>query len=140
MRRVAREVLANVDLGLLGRSMLDAAAMARIGVVVTIVDPDAPHNVYVNEAAARIIGWPIEEMLERHPLHYVAARDMPRMLERFARRSRGEQGQSAYEIAVTRKDGSETSIEITASHATLDGKPAVFAFIIDVGARREAES
>ena len=131
---------ANIDVGALGLAMLEAARMARIGVTVTLVDPPAPRCVYVNEAAAEIAGWPVEVLLEQDPLSHVAPEDLALVRERFERRSEGELGEKFYELNVLRKDGRRATIEVTASPAMVNGRPAVFAFIVDVTARKEAET
>jgi PAS domain S-box-containing protein len=133
------EMLAKIDAGALGRTLLEAAGAARIGVTVTLVDSQPPRNVYVSEVAADLLGWSVEELLERDPMQYIAPRDLLRVQERLERRLRGEQGQMSYEFFAVRKDGREIPIEITASHASIEGRPAVVAFLIDVSARREAE-
>jgi PAS domain S-box-containing protein len=132
-------VLATIDLGLLGRSMLGAAEAAHIGVTLTVLDPVSPRNVYASAAAADILGFSVEELLARNPLDFIAPRDMARIRDRLDRRARGEEGQASYEVSVVRKDGTEAFIEVTASRTTYDGRPAVFAFLVDVGAKREAE-
>ncbi len=134
------ELPANIDVGGLGQAMLEAASAARIGVVVTLVDLPAPRCVYVNEAAAEIVGWPVEVLLRGDPLRPVAPECIPMVRERFERRASGERGDKSYELTVIRGDGRRAAIEVTASPATVSGRPAVFAFIVDVTARREAEA
>ncbi|MGD0524764.1 MAG: PAS domain S-box protein, partial [Polyangiaceae bacterium] len=136
----AGEVLAKIDAGILGRALLEAAGAARIGVTVTLVDTPVPRNVYVSEAAAELLGYPVEELLERNPLANIASRDQDQARHRLTLRARGEQGQRTYELLAKRKDGSEVPVEVTASHATLEGRPAVVAFLIDATARRTAEA
>jgi PAS domain S-box-containing protein len=131
------EVLANIDVGVLGRTMLDAARAARIGVTVTRLDP--LRNVYVSEAAADILGRGVDELLESDPMHHIAPQDLPRMRERLERRAQGELGQTSYELVLLRKDGAQIAVEVTASHVLIDGQPAVFAFIVDVSARKAAQ-
>jgi PAS domain S-box-containing protein len=133
------DMLANIDIGLLGRTMLDAARAAGIGVTLTLIDPPRVRNVYVSEAAADIMGWSVDELLNCDPLSKIAPEDMERMRDRLDRRVRGELGQTSYEVVSLRKDGSRLPIEVTASHVTIGGRPAVFAFIVDVSARRAAE-
>src|SRR5215475_9484680 len=94
--------LANVDIGVLGKTMLDAARAARIGVTITLLNP--ARNVYVSAAAAEILGWPAEELIALDPMAIVAPEDTPRLRDRLDRRARGEQGQASYELAVLRKD------------------------------------
>jgi PAS domain S-box-containing protein len=136
----AGELPAKFDAGVLGRALLEAAGAARIGVTVTLVDTPVPRNVYVSEAAADLLGWPAEELLERDPMQNIAPRDLGQARDRLELRSRGEHGQRSYDLLAVRKDGREVAIEVTASHATIDGRPAVVAFIIDASARREAEA
>jgi PAS domain S-box-containing protein len=134
----AGEVLSNIDIGDLGRTMLDAADAAHIGVTVTLVTPPA-RNVFISEAAAQILGWSVQELLQGNPIGHIAPEDLPRMRERLERRARGERGQNTTEIAVMRKDGERFFIEMTASDVVIGGQPAVFAFIVDVSARKAAE-
>jgi PAS domain S-box-containing protein len=133
------EVLSQIDLGALGRTMLEAARAAGIGVTVTLVEPPAPRNIYVNEAAAEIFGWSVQELLARDPMLNIAPREQGRVQARLERRAGGERGSLSYELVVQRKDGSEATVSVTASHASIDGRPAVFAFIVDLTARRKAE-
>jgi PAS domain S-box-containing protein len=135
----AGEVPANIDIGVLGKTMLDAARAARIGVSITLIDSGRPHNVYVSEAAADILGYPIDELLERDPMAFIAPEDHSRMSDRFARRVRGELGENTSELVTIRKDGTRAVIEVTATSVTIAGRRAVFAFIVDVSARKTAE-
>jgi PAS domain S-box-containing protein len=136
----AGELLAKIDAGVLGRTLLEAAGAARIGVTVTLVDTPVPRNVYVSKAAADLLGWPVEELLQRDPLQNIASRDLGHARDRLAQRAGGEQGQRTYELLALRKDGREVALDVTASHATFEGRPAVVAFLIDASARREAEA
>src|ERR1019366_5918850 len=124
----AGELLAKIDAGMLGRTLLEAAGAARIGVTVTLVDTPVPRNVYVSEAAADLLGWPVEELLQRDPLQNIASRDLGQARDRLAQRAGGEQGQRTYELLAVRKDGREIALDVTASHATFEGRPAVVAF------------
>jgi PAS domain S-box-containing protein len=135
----AGELPADVDVGALGHAVLEAAHVAHIGVTVTLVEPPLPRCIYVNEAAAEIVGWPIEDLMTGDPLRHVAPEDTPLVYERFMRRAEGEKGDKAYELSVVRRDGKRVNIEVTASAATVGGRPAVFAFVVDVTARKEAE-
>jgi PAS domain S-box-containing protein len=135
----AGQVLSNIDIGVLGRTMLDAARAARIGVTLTFIDGARPRNVYVSEAAADILGWPIDELLECDPMSFIAPEDLPRMRARLDRRTEGELGESTSELIGLRKDGARVPIEVTASRVMIDGHAAVFAFIVDLSARRTAE-
>jgi PAS domain S-box-containing protein len=127
-----------IDPAVLGQSVLAAAAAAGIGVTVAFLDEASPRNAYVSVAAARIIGWPVDELLVGNPLAHVTAPDRARVEERWARRRGGEGGLSTYELTVLSKDGREVPIEVTASRAEIDGRPAIFTFLVDATARQDA--
>ncbi len=138
MPTVGRDPLASFDAGLLGRTLLDAAGSAGIGVTVTYVDAPTPQNVYVSPAAAAILGWSVGELMARSALDFVAPRDRARILDRWGRRHGGEVGIHREELAIVREDGREVFVDMTTTEATLDGRAAVFAFLFDATARREA--
>jgi PAS domain S-box-containing protein len=129
----------SVNVEALGRAILEAADGARIGVTVTQVDGPVPQVIYVNKAAADILAYSVDELLSRDPLGLIAPKDSEHVRERFERRRAGELGEKSYEVTVERGDGREAVLEITASSATVDGRPVVFAFVVDATARVEAE-
>src|SRR5580658_8822871 len=88
MGSTAAGVLGSIDAGALGSMMLEAARAARIGVTISVVEDF--RYLYVSEAAAEIMGWPAEELLVSHPFAHVSPKDIPRLQERLARRTRGE--------------------------------------------------
>jgi PAS domain S-box-containing protein len=135
----AGELPSNIDIGELGHAVLDAAQVAHIGVAVALVDPPRPQCIYINAAAADIVGWPAEELLNGDPLGHVAPEDMDRVRERFTKRSNGEKGEQTYELTLLRQDGRRVTVAVTTSAATVGGRAAVFAFVVDVTARKEAE-
>jgi len=137
MGSAAAGVLGNIDAAALGAMILDAASTARIGITISYVDE--PKLLYVSEAAAAITGRTVEEAMADHPLAHVAPRDLARLRERLARRTGGEKGETSYELRLMHKDGREIPVETTASTIAIDGRPAVFTFVVDVSARFEAE-
>jgi PAS domain S-box-containing protein len=128
----------DVDLGVLGKTMLEAAQTAGIGVTVTLLDDGGPRNIYASQAAADILGRSVEELLEGGMAH-VAPEDQEFVRDRFRRRAAGETGEKRYELTVIRGDGGRNNIEVSATAATLNGRPAVVAFIVDMTARKAAE-
>ncbi len=132
-------VPANIDVGALGEAMLEAARVARIGVTVTVVDGPLPRLVYVSEHVAHIMGWSVEELLEGDPLQRIAPEHRVEAAARFADLAGGSTVQRSFEVEVLRKDGSRIPIEIATSAVTIEGRRAVFSFLVDVSARRAAE-
>ncbi len=130
---------ANIDLSVLGKTMLEAAQTARIGVTVTLAEPTGARHVYVNEVAAEIMGCTVEELLATDPTTHVAPEDLARQREEHLKRSRGEGGQSSYEVLAMRKDGRRVPLEVAVTSVVIDGRPAVFAFVLDISERKAAE-
>ena len=132
------EVLSKIDLDVLGGAMLEAARAARIGVTVTLVEPPEPRIVYVNEAAAEVFGWPWRRCssvtrcrTSLPPKCRAPSTDSNAV-------ARGECGPISYELGPAQGRDRDL-IEVSTTHAMLGGKRAVFAFIVDVSARHEAE-
>jgi PAS domain S-box-containing protein len=134
-----RDPPAGVNVGALGRAILEAADGARIGVAVSEVDGPGPRCIYVNEAAADMLGYPVEAILARDPMSFIAPEDRTRMREHFAKRHAGEVGDRSYELTIQRGDGRPVVLAITTSSASVDGRPVVFSFVVDATARVEAE-
>ena len=130
---------AEVDLGVLGKTMLDAARVARIGVIVTLLDGGEARNIHVSEAAADILGWSQRELIESDIFMHVASADLPHVRERLAKRLAGEGGEATYELRIQRKDGQIAHVEVTASSTKLSGRLAVVSFLVDITSRRAAE-
>jgi PAS domain S-box-containing protein len=129
----------DIDLGALGKTMLDAAEAANIGVSVTFIDGGKPRTVYVSDAAAEILGWPAEEILGGDPMSFVSPDDLPHLVERLGKRTAGEHGHSSYEMTVRRKDGRKVPIEMSATNTLISGRPAIVAFVVDLSERKSAE-
>jgi len=138
MAGTVRELPADLDVGALGKAMLEAAQAAHIGVTVTLLEP-TPRTIYVSEAAARIGGWSVDEALASNPLAMIAPEDLPRVRERLGKRAAGEQGDVTYELTMLRKDGRHVAVEVTATRTTIGDRPALFMLIVEVGARKSAE-
>ncbi|MDP9035133.1 MAG: PAS domain S-box protein [Myxococcota bacterium] len=133
-------VPANIEVGALGEAMLEAARSARIGVTVTMVEGPRPHVVYVSDHAAQIMGWSVEELLEGDPLQRIAPEYRAEAAARLADRAGGSTAERSFEIDILRKDGRRIPIEIATSAVNIDGRRAVFSFLVDVSARRSAEN
>jgi PAS domain S-box-containing protein len=134
------DIPAGLDVGLLGRNMLDAARAAHIGVSVTFVDGPHPQNVYVSDTAADLLGWTVAELLEGDPMSNIAPEDVPRMRERLSARARGEASGQTDVIHSIARDGRRIPIEIAASNVIIDGRRAVFAFFFDASERVAADA
>jgi PAS domain S-box-containing protein len=133
------ERLARIDVGELGRTLLEAADAARLGVSITLLESGGPRNVYVSDFAAEMMGWPVEDLLRNDPFGAIAPAEQKRLRERLVLRTGGDRGQMSYPLMALRKDGTEHLVEVTTSLARMDGKPAIVAFVREASAQQLAE-
>jgi PAS domain S-box-containing protein len=119
-------------------ALLEAASGAGIGVAVTLVDGDAPINVYVSDGFAHMFGQTREVLLERSPFSFIAPADKDRMRERFAKRHLGDRQTVRYELSIVHGDGHLVPLEISVGDVTIDGRHATVTFATDITERRRA--
>jgi two-component system cell cycle sensor histidine kinase/response regulator CckA len=100
------------------------------------------HIAYANEAAARISGYGVEELMGL-PVEGVKGLVHPDDREtvwgRFEDRLKGKPVPSGHQWRGVRKDGAIGSLETYASLIEYRGKPAVQVALLDVSERRQAE-
>jgi len=119
--------------------LLAAAEHAGLGVSVTLQEGNEFRRIFVNDAAARTLGYPSEELVGTSVLLTFAPEEMHRM-ETMARQWReGVQIPRFLETIVLRKDGTRVPVEVAYSQVTLDGKPATIAFLRDITERKRTE-
>ncbi len=123
----------------LGPSFLDAANAAGLGV--TMVSASGTmRRLYVNETAAKIFGYSVEELLGASVLATFAPEDHERIRDLQMRRARGEAIPPFMEVSILKKDGTRVPVEAGFSMVQLDGEPIAVAFMRDISGRQRAES
>jgi PAS domain S-box-containing protein len=125
---------------LLGESILKAADAAGIGVSLTLLDSQVPRTIYVNDAGARILGYPKEEIPRMNAMTILAPDEQERGEDLLRRRAAGEPLRDWQPFWVKTKDGRRVPIEVGMSNLVFEGKPAVMSFFLDVSARRDMEA
>jgi len=75
-------------LGELAAAILDAADRANIGLAVTLLEPPGARNVYLRDAAVRLLGAPREELLHRPAVSVLISEDQLRLEASSIRSSR----------------------------------------------------
>jgi PAS domain S-box-containing protein len=130
---------ARVDMGVHGDAMLSAAGAARIGVTVSVIEPQGPRHVYISEVAAEILGWTVGELMSGDPMIHVAPEDVSRLREHFSVREASATGSEHFETTAVRRDGTRVPLEVSTTDITLDGHRAILSFVFDATARKAAE-
>jgi len=118
---------------------LAAAEMAELGVSVSLVEPLGARRIYVSEAAARLLGYPVRELIGSSAFLTFAPEELERMQELSRRWRNGESIPYFLETIVLRKDQTRVPIEVAYAMVDLDGRPATVAFLRDISERRQAE-
>ena len=93
--------------------------------------------VFANRRWAELLGYKLEEILER-PLEDLVPPDLGQSLvEWYERRMGGEVTAERYEWEIAKKDGTIAPVEFNAKSIYYQGKPAVCALISDITERKK---
>jgi two-component system, NtrC family, sensor kinase len=123
----------------LAEAVLEAAGVAGLGVTVSFGEGIALRHIYVNEPAAKILGYTTDELLGGVTAVTFAPEERERMVNVAAGWRKGEIAPRLVETAIVRKDGERVPVEIAMSIVQLAGAPAVVTLIRDIAERKAAE-
>ena len=129
---------APLDPRAVGGAILEAADKARIAIAITMVDGVGPHNVFLNEHAIALLGYPREEILALPVWALIAPEELPRFKKMREERLLGRLDPLQGETVVVRKDGSRLPVEFSGCQISLGGHPATVSFFGDITERRRA--
>lgn len=124
----------------LAEAILEAADVADLGVTVSYDDGEAVQHIYVNEAAAKILGHNVEELVGHATSLAFAPEGRGRLEELCGRWRRGETIAGVFETVGLRRTGERVPLEVAVSVVTLAGEPAMVAFLRDIRERKAAEA
>ncbi|MFH2037436.1 MAG: PAS domain S-box protein, partial [Candidatus Zixiibacteriota bacterium] len=88
---------------------------------------------------ASMLGYTVAELMMKDYRDVYTVRGVEILLERSARRNRGEDVPSQYETVFKRKDGSEIDVEANVTIINYKGSTATFAAIRDISERKRIE-
>jgi len=94
---------------------------------------------YINPRAAEIGGFTLDELIDTPFGRYLATEDITTLESTYKRESGAEDTPVIFEASVKRKDGTMTSVELSAGRITYQGKPANLVILRDVTDRRKTE-
>jgi two-component system NtrC family sensor kinase len=123
----------------LAEAVLEAARVAGLGVTVSFDDGVSARHIYVNDAAAAIIGQAAEDLLGTATLSMFAPEERQRMDRLMARWRDGIEPRGPVETTILRQDGERVPVELATSVVPLGGEPATVLFLRDIRERKSAE-
>ena len=94
---------------------------------------------YINPRAAEMGGFTLDELIDTPFGRYLATEDIATLESTYKRESGAEDTPVIFEASVKRKDGTMTSVELSAGRITYQGKPANLVILRDVTDRRKTE-
>jgi PAS domain S-box-containing protein len=96
--------------------------------------------VYVNPKMAGILGWSEEEITSRTVYDFVVPEDHTLARENIRKRISGEVSSLHYDLRMLHQSGAVLQVEVHSSRADYNGRPAVMGTLLDITARKEAET
>jgi PAS domain S-box-containing protein len=94
---------------------------------------------YVNPYLAEMVGFSVDELLQKPFTDYIYPDELPKVVERHKRRLAGEDVPSIYESSVKTKDGRKILVEFNVRQTRHRGKSTSFVIVRDITERRKAE-
>ena len=124
------------------KALAKSAYNVGMGVVVTYADHATPEDIrllYISSSVPQLIGYTMEELMQRSALEFVAPETLPTMIDLQMRRLRGEATPPVFEAIAIHRDGHRVPVEISTIPVEIEGRPANVSFVFDITHRRNAE-
>lgn len=94
---------------------------------------------FVNPKMGELLGYDMEELLNRDFRDFVHQEDAFTILDRHERSVKGEDVPNRYPIRIVRRNGNVRWAELCAAIVNWEGTPAALVFLADIDKRRRAE-
>lgn len=96
-------------------------------------------HVYVNQMAAEITGYTIEELIKTTIADLTCPDELNKLMSIYKSRIGGKTVPSMHETSIVRKDGEVVLVEITGAKTVWKGQPADLVLIHDITERKKVE-
>lgn len=96
--------------------------------------------VFINEAAATMHGYEVQEAPGMKIVDFVAPVDLPKILQRAAARLQGETVPDLYDYRALKKDGTIFPVQIIPQTIDWYGKPAILCALTDITEQKRTEA
>jgi two-component system NtrC family sensor kinase len=94
---------------------------------------------FMNPKGAELSGYSIEELVSKPFAKFIHPDDSDIVVDRYARRLKGEAVPEVYDFRIVRKDGDIIWGELNAVQISWEDRPAVLCFMSDITERKQAE-
>jgi PAS domain S-box-containing protein len=94
---------------------------------------------YANSKMVQMVGYTVEETMNKPFINYVSPEHREFVIDRYRKRTAGEEVPVRYEFDIIAKDGKAVNVEVNASLLEYKGTIADMAIIRDVTERKRAE-
>lgn len=96
--------------------------------------------VFINEAAAEMHGYDVDEVSGKEITDFIAPEDLPKVLDRAAARLQGTTVPDLYEYQAQRQDRTTFPVQISAQTIDWYGRPAILSALTDVSEHKRIEA
>ena len=117
-------------------SLLEAVSHLGEGLVIT----ERGRLVYANDAYLKLVGYELEELLDKNLIDLAPAEIRQELGSRLAARLAGSDEPVTYEAQLVRKDGTVLEIETAIHKLESEGPSRLIALVRDITPRRQAEA
>ena len=121
------------------QAIVEAADVAGLGLCILVARKEMGTILYLNQAAGEICGRTQDELIGQTATQYIPREQLPPIEEKWQQFLRGELIRGSFETEVLHKDGHAVPVSIGLCAATLEGEPAVIAFMTNITERKRAE-
>jgi PAS domain S-box-containing protein len=94
---------------------------------------------FANQHWASMLGYTVEELLDTEFMPYCTPEERNRIVDFYARRTRGEPVPTRYETAMLHKDGTPVYAEVSVGLIPYEGQQATFVFLRDITEEKRAQ-
>lgn len=95
--------------------------------------------IYVNERLAGLIGYKPEQVIGTSFISHVHPTELPVILERYHKRTSGQDVPSMYESLMLHRDGREIPIEVNVGVIPYQNRPAELVIVRDISERKQVQ-
>jgi len=122
------------------QAIVNAANIADLGIfIIQNHEGKEARFRYVNEALSRMVGYTAEELLDKSIADLVHHDDRDEVLDRYRHRQRGAVLTHAYELKLTRKDGTPLDAFFSVALSSHEGEVATIGFVRDITESRRLQ-